>query len=250
MFNLDNKLAVVTGGASGIGASIASNLASAGATVIIADINIHNAEIEATNLRAKGCSASAIYVDLADEMSIVECCNAIVGTHGTPWLLVNNAGLQDRQLLLEGTAEEWDRMNRINGRAAFLMTREVANAMVAAGNGGRVVNIASLALRGSIVLGLACYAGSKGALLGLSHASAFELAEHNITVNAVLPGGVKTPGALAAKGPPADGPGRRSPPLGMCDGNDIAAAVLFFATPAARRVTNQALAVDGGFSVS
>jgi NAD(P)-dependent dehydrogenase (short-subunit alcohol dehydrogenase family) len=92
--------------------------------------------------------------------------------------------------------------------------------------------------------------GIKGALLGLSRASAFELADFAITVNTVLPGGVATAGAIGAKGPAAEGPARRQPPLGRCEPRDIAAAVLFFASPAARYITNQVLTVDGGWSVT
>jgi NAD(P)-dependent dehydrogenase (short-subunit alcohol dehydrogenase family) len=87
-------------------------------------------------------------------------------------------------------------------------------------------------------------------MLAMSRVCAFELAEYGITVNTVLPGGVATPGAIGAKGPAAEGPARRRLPLGMCEPRDIGAAVLFFATPAARYITNQALTVDGGFSVT
>lgn len=249
-FRLDNKVALVTGGASGIGAGIATALAEAGATVVIADIDAEGARREARALTAAGHRAFPLVLDLGDEASIIAGCQQVVSEHGAPWVLVNNAGLQDRQLLLEGTAEEWDRMNRINARGPFLMTRETARAMVARGEGGRIVNIASAALRGSLVKGLVPYTGSKGAALGLGIASAFELAEYGITVNTVLPGGVPTPGAIGAKGPPPEGPARRAVPLGMCEAKDIAAAVLYFAAPAARRVTNQVLAVDGGFSIT
>lgn len=249
-FDLADKVAIVTGGASGIGAGIVCMLAEAGAMVVIADRDLDAARRESAALTAAGLRADAVHVDLADEPSIVRACAQVVRDHGTPWLLVNNAGLQDRELLLEGTAAEWDRMNAVNGRGPFLMTREVARAMVKAGRGGRIVNIASASLRGSIIKGLTAYVGSKGALEGLSRASAFELAEHKITVNTVLPGGVATPGAIAAKGPPAEGPGRRAPPLGMSEPRDVAAAVYFFATPAARSITNQVVAVDGGFSVT
>jgi NAD(P)-dependent dehydrogenase (short-subunit alcohol dehydrogenase family) len=250
LFSLENKIALVTGGASGIGAAIASVLAEAGALLIIADINQENAEREVAKIIAAGHRAAAVAINLAEENSIVNGCAKVISHFGTPWILINNAGLQDRQAFLASTADEWDLMNRINARGPFLMTRELARAMIAAGQGGRIVNIASAVLRGSIVRGLAAYASSKGALLGLSGATAFELAEHGITVNTVLPGGVPTPGAIAAKGPAPEGPGRRSLPLGMCEPQDIAAAVLYFASPSARRVTNQVLAVDGGFSIT
>ena len=249
-FSLTDKVALVTGGASGIGAGIATVLAQADATVVIADIDDARAATQAAALTEAGYTAWAVHIDLADEDSIVRGCAEIVSRYGVPWLLVNNAGLQDRQLLLEGTAAEWDRMNRVNGRGPFLVTRDIARAMVAKGDGGRIVNIGSAALVGSIVKGLAAYVGSKGALLALSRASALELVEYGITVNTVLPGGVATPGAVAAKGPPVEGPGRRRPPLGMCEPRDIGAAVLFFASPAARYITNQVLAVDGGFSIT
>jgi NAD(P)-dependent dehydrogenase (short-subunit alcohol dehydrogenase family) len=249
-FSLSGKVALVTGAASGIGAGIATVLAEAGAIVAIADIDIANATRHAQTLISNGHDARAAHVDLSDESSIVRCCQEVVANFGTPWVLVNNAGLQDRELLLAGTAQEWDRMNKVNGRGPFLMTREVARVMVSSGQGGRIVNIASAALVGSTVKGLAAYMGSKGALLALSQASAFELAEHSITVNTILPGGVATPGAIGAKGPPPDGPARRPLPLGMCEPRDIGAAVLFFATPAARRITNQVLTVDGGFTIT
>jgi NAD(P)-dependent dehydrogenase (short-subunit alcohol dehydrogenase family) len=249
-FDLANRVAIVTGGASGIGVGITAVLAEAGATVVIADNNAEAACREAAVLNQAGMRAGVVEVDLADEVSIVKACAQVCSEYGTPWILVNNAGIQDRQLLLEGTAAEWDRMNAVNARGPFLMIREIARAMIKAGDGGRIINVATAGLEGLIIKGLAAYLGSKGALLGLTRSSAFELAEHKITVNLVLPGGVGTPGAIAAKGPPVEGPARRRPPLGMCEPRDIGAAVFFFASPAARCVTNQTLAVDGGFSVT
>ena len=250
LFALDGRVAVVTGGASGIGAGIAAVLAEAGATVVIADRDLAGAEREAAALTEAGWRAAAVQLELSDEDSVVDTCSRIVSEYGVPWVLVNNAGLQDREFLLEATAAEWDRVNAVNARGPFLTTRELARAMASAGEGGRIVNIASNVLRGSIIKGLASYAASKGALAALSQASAFELVEHGITVNTVLPGGVITPGAISAKGPITEGPATRPQPLGLVDPREIGAAVLFFATPAARTITNQVLAVDGGFSVT
>jgi NAD(P)-dependent dehydrogenase (short-subunit alcohol dehydrogenase family) len=91
---------------------------------------------------------------------------------------------------------------------------------------------------------------SKGAIAALTTSCALELAPHAITVNTVLPGGVGTPGSMGAEGPPPTGPGIRRPLLGFCDPRDIGSAVLYFATPMARYVTNQAIAVDAGFSLA
>jgi NAD(P)-dependent dehydrogenase (short-subunit alcohol dehydrogenase family) len=249
-FDLSGRIAVVTGAAGGIGAGIAEVLAEAGATVVIADIDATKARDQAKRLSEAGLRAQAVQVDLADESSVVRACGEIVERLGTPWVLVNNAGLQDREMLLDGTAAFWDRTLTVNLRGPFLMSREIARAMVAAGQGGRIVNIASAALIGSICKGHAAYASSKAALEGLTWASALELVEHGITVNTVLPGGVATPGSIEAQGPRPEGPGCRPPPLGLSDPRDIGAAVLFFATPAAARITNQTLAVDAGWSLT
>jgi len=245
------KVVLLTGGAAGIGIGISEVLAEAGAMVVIADRDAAGAERQAAALKAAGFSADWVALDLADEASIIAAVAACVARHGAPWALVNNAGLQQREYLLEGTAAFWERTHGVNARGAFLITREVARAMVAAGAGGRIVNIASAALIGSIINGLAAYTASKGALAGLSLASAMELAPHGITVNTVLPGGVMTPGSMAAGdgNVPAEGPGCRRPPLGMCEPRDIGATVRFFASPGARFVTNQTIAVDAGWSV-
>jgi len=250
LFTLAGRVAVVTGGANGIGAGIVDVLAEAGATVVIADRDRDGASARVATLTDAGHQAMAVSVDLADEASIIAAGATIAENVGAPWLLVNNAALQDRELLLEATVEHWDKIHAVNARGAFVMTREIARQMVGAGRGGRIVNIASNALRGGLVKGLAAYASSKGALLALSHVSAFELAEHQITVNTILPGAVITPGAINATGPLTAGPATRPTPLGLQEPRDIGAAVVFFASDSTRAITNQVLAIDGGFSVS
>ncbi|RYG29820.1 MAG: SDR family oxidoreductase [Burkholderiales bacterium] len=250
LFGLKGRVAVVTGGASGIGTGICDVLAEAGAKVIVADIAEQAAMAKADALNAAGYTVGAVALDLADEASVIAACARIVAEHGTPWLLVNNAGLQDRELLLEGTVAHWERLHAVNARGPFLMIREIGAAMVRAGKGGRIVNCASNSVEGELIAGLGAYVASKGAVTALTMASALELANHAITVNTVHPGGVWTPGASNASGPDPEGPGlRRQRPLGFCEPRDIASAVLYFASPAARYGTNQTLAVDAGFSV-
>jgi NAD(P)-dependent dehydrogenase (short-subunit alcohol dehydrogenase family) len=244
-FRLEGRVAIVTGGASGIGAGICEVLADAGAKVVVADRDGEAAEAHAATI-----GGAALTLDVTDEASVIAGVAQVVAAHGTPWLLVNNAGLQHRERLLDGSVAHWRRLHDVNALGPFLMIREVARAMVAGGAGGRIVNCASSGLDGQFVGGLAAYLSSKGGIAALTIASAFELAEHGITVNTVLPGGVGTPGAIGAEGPPPVGPGNRRPPLGICEPRDIGAAVLFFATPAANRITNQVLSVDAGFSIT
>lgn len=247
-FALSGKTVVVTGGASGIGEGISSVLAQAGANVVIADIDFDQAQDIAERMRAIECTASAVKVDLASEPSVTTACQKILSEHGAPWALVNNAGLQDRQMLFDTSLQEWDRTIDVNTRGPFLMIRELGRAMVDAGAGGRIVNIASASVMGGITKGHAAYASSKSALIGLTNAAALELAEHGITVNSILPGGVITPGAMNATGPTPEGPAVRMPALGMSEPEDIGTAVLFLVSPAAKRISNQSLAVDGGWT--
>ena len=249
-FSLAGRTAIVTGGASGYGVGVCEVLAEAGAKVVIADIQAEGAAAMAESLRASGREADHVPVDLTDEAAVVAAVSSAVERHGAPWLLVNNAGNQDREWLVEMSAAEWDRVHAINARGPFLMVRECAKAMIAAGEGGRIVNVASAWLRGMMVVGGAAYGASKGSLAAFSSGAALELAPHRITVNTVLPGGAATPGAINAKGPRPEGPGHRATPFGLCNGRDLGAAVLFFASPAAAKVTNQQLAVDAGFSIS
>ncbi len=245
-FSLHGKIALVTGAGGGIGAGIARVLSDAGARVIVADINGETAGKMSDQLT----NASPIQLDISNEASVIAARKTVLADVGTPWIIVNNAAVQDRQYIADETVEGWNRTHSVNALGTFLVTREFGGAMVAAGQGGRIINIASNSINGMAVKGAAAYIASKGAVAALSGATALEYVEHGITVNTVLPGAVATPGAIAAKGPPTEGPARRIGPFGLCDPEDIGHAVLFFATPAAHRITNQTIAIDGGWSLS
>lgn len=239
-FSLQGKLALVTGSAGGLGAGIAEALAKAGAQVIVSDINAEGASLK----------ADWIQMDVSQEASVAAACKKVVRRHGTPWALVNNAGIQDRQLICKETVEAWDRIQAVNARGSFLVTREFGSVMAGAGRGGCIVNVASAVLAGMIVKGTAAYTASKGALAAFSSISALEFVESGITVNTVLPGAAMTPGTIGAQGPTPEGPGTRPAPFGFCEPRDIGAAVHFLVSEEARFVTNQTLAVDAGFSLS
>ena len=249
-FDLEAKVAIVTGGASGIGAGIAAVLAEAGAIVVIADRDEAGARRVAATLKEAGRAPRPVHVDLADETSIVRACAEVISRYGAPWLLVNNAGVQDRELLLESTRERMGPHERDQCARSF-----PDDARDRAGHGGGRPRRADRQYRigrvGGIshqrLGGLFRFQGRPPRLEPRKRVRARRFA---ITVNTVLPGGVATPGAIGAKGPAAEGPARRRPPLGTCEPGDIGAAVLFFASPAARYITNQVLTVDGGWSVT
>jgi NAD(P)-dependent dehydrogenase (short-subunit alcohol dehydrogenase family) len=248
LFGLSGRVAIVTGAAQGIGAGISETLAGAGATVIVADLKSEAAETQAQKIRDAGGAAFAITIDVGDEVSIVAGVANIITAHGTPWILVNNAGIQNRKPFFEIDAEFFDLYHRVNTRGTFLMIREVAKAMVAAEQGGRIVNVATLGVRHPMIFGIAAYVASKAGVMGITSSAALELLEHRITVNAILPGGTVTPGAISATGTVATGPAKqRGFPLGFCEPDDMAAAVAYLVSPAAKRVTGQSIVVDSGF---
>jgi NAD(P)-dependent dehydrogenase (short-subunit alcohol dehydrogenase family) len=244
IFGLTGRLAIVTGGASGIGLGIARMLADAGAKVVIADKD------EGTGRQAVadiGGLSTFSALDVSSEETVVATFAGIFVSHGTPWLLVNCAGVQNRVLLGDGASADWDRNYEVNLRGTFLCLREASNRMIADQVQGRIVNISSLSSVVPNMKGLSAYAASKAGVNGLTRNAALELAEHGITVNAVLPGGVITPGGMAATGSIPLGRATEVPMLGMCTPDDIAGAVLYLASPNAGKISGQALAVDGGF---
>ena len=252
LFGLDGKAAAVTGAAEGIGREIARHLAGAGASVAILDRNSAGAAEAARAIGGNGHRAIAIGMDLSDEISIVDGFREVTRQLGHLDILVNCAGIQNRELITETSAELWDLLQRINSRGLFICLREAAKIMRAAGKGGRIINISSMGSIHPVMPGLAAYNASKAAVNALTRSAALELSGDRITVNAILPGAVATVGAGKAPGPAPSGRVVAGlPPLGrLATPTDIAAAVLFFAGTGGAAITGQTLVVDAGYLLS
>jgi NAD(P)-dependent dehydrogenase (short-subunit alcohol dehydrogenase family) len=252
LFGLNGKVAAVTGAADGMGREIATLLAGSGASVAILDRNSGGAADVARAIGNRGGRALAIGMDLADERSIVAAIREVAQQLGGIDILVNCAGIQNRELLTDTSTELWDLVQSINSRGLFVCVREAAKIMRAAGRGGRIINISSMGSIHPIMPGLAAYNASKAAVNALTRSAALELSGDGITVNAVLPGAVATAGAAKAPGPAPSGRVVAGlPPLGrLATPADIAAAVLFLAGSGAAAITGQTLCIDAGYLVS
>ncbi len=188
---LKGKVAIVTGGARGIGRAIASKLAEEGVSVVVADREATSAKKTADFLRKKGGRAIAIVTDVSDKDSVEAMVKRTVEEWKKVEILVNNAGIMFRTRLLNISLEEWDEVLRVNLTGPFLTIRAVLPLMKKQGF-GRIINISSLAGRSVSTLGGAHYTSSKAGLLGLTRAVAKEMAPFGITVNAICPGLIRT----------------------------------------------------------
>jgi 3-oxoacyl-[acyl-carrier protein] reductase len=251
--DLGDKIALVTGGAGAIGSSIARRLSDNGASVIVADIDCEGAERVAASLN----NAMACAVDIRTAASVDNAIATIIERYGRLDILVNNAGvntLAHRVTIDEFPAEEWDRITGIDLDGLYIVSRAALRPMLAAGRGGRIINIAS-------VVGLAAmrlqspFVAAKAAIIHLTRSMAIELGARGILTNAIAPGSVMT--ALTAKlfyGEDGKFAGRTQDflahvPLGRpAQTEEIAETVLFLASPAASYVNGQILAVDGGWT--
>src|SRR5262245_12290212 len=243
--SLDGQAAIVTGGGQGIGRGIALALAAEGASIAVFDVNAKAAEDAAAEVRAQGRRALALEVDVTDHARVEGATREAAATFGRLDILVNNAGWTPNEPFAGSTPETWRQIVAVNYLGVLNCTNAALTAMVAARR-GRIISIASDAARVGTPRE-AVYAGAKAAVIGFSKSLAAEVARYGITVNVVSPATVDTPllrGMLTheqiERREKANPMGRLGRP------EDVAAAVLFFASPGAGYVTGQVLSVNGG----
>ena len=250
MDTLKGKVAIVTGGASGIGRATALLFAREGAAVVIVDLDEPHARSAVQDIEAQGGQAIFIRCDVTRADECQHAVQATLEQFGRLDILFNNAGIVRRADVIETTEEEWDRVMDVNVKSIFLMSKYVVPVMAAAG-GGAIINTSSgwgLKGGGNAV----AYCASKGAVTNMTRAMAIDHGKQNIRVNAVCPGDTDTPmlrDEARQLGETEDGflAEAANRPLGrFAQPEEIAQAVLYLASDAASYVTGTALVVDGG----
>jgi NAD(P)-dependent dehydrogenase (short-subunit alcohol dehydrogenase family) len=245
---LEGKVAVITGGAIGIGAAIAAEFGAAGAKVVVADVR--GAEAAAKSLTAEGFCAIGVTADVTSPAALETLADATAEAFGGADILVNNAGIfagLEFRPFTEIPLEEWHKVLDVNVLGYFLAARAIVPQMRARG-GGRIVNIGSTSqLKGTV--GLVHYSASKGAVAGLTRALARELGPDNILVNQIAPGFTISDGVAehmaCFSAMRASAPGARVLQRDMVP-SDIVGAVRFLAGPWSQFMTGQTVVVDGG----
>ncbi len=245
---LKGKVALVTGGAIGIGEATVRHIVGEGGKAVIVDMNVTRAEAIVADLP----QGSAIFAetDVASEASVERALARSMAAFGRVDILVNAAGITSLVgpvLVEDAKLEDWNRMLGINLTGAFLMTKHAVRQMKAQ-RYGRIVNISSTAALGGGYRGAAPYASSKAGLVGLTREVAREVGAFGITVNAVGPGPTKTPTRQLLVDKEAELV--KTVPVGfLAEASDIANAIVFLASDAARFITGQLLFVDGGVTI-
>jgi 2-hydroxycyclohexanecarboxyl-CoA dehydrogenase len=246
--NFENKTAVVTGAGSGIGRATAQALAKAGAQVIVADIDGASGEASAAAIRAQGHRATFMPVDMTDAASIEAFAAAAQSQCGAIDVLVNAAGWGRTAPFVEGTPDFWNKLVALNFVGPMVLAKALLPAMIERA-GGKIVNIASDAGRvGS--LGETVYAGAKGGLIAFTKSLARETARYQINVNCVCPGPTDTPLMAAVPDKVKDALIKAIPFRRLGKPEEVADAVVFFASDRAAYITGQVLSVSGGLTMA
>jgi 2-dehydro-3-deoxy-D-gluconate 5-dehydrogenase len=247
LIDLSGRTAIVTGGAMGIGLGIACRLHEAGASVVVADLDVVAGERASDALRAaRADSALAVRSDVSDPENVEQMVQAAVEGFGGVDILVNNAGIFPMLPLSDLDLETFRRVIDVNLTGLFLCTKAVSRHMINRGTGGRIINITSIDALHPSMVGLAHYDASKHGAWGFTKNVALELAPHRISVNAIAPGGIKTPGIGDIDDAALQAFEAMIPMGRMGYPDDIGRAALFLASELSSYMTGAQIVVDGG----
>jgi len=245
MQSLAHQVAIVTGAARGVGRGIASVLAAEGATVVVADVDGAEARATADALTVQGLAAAAVELDVTDRVSVDTGVARVLADHGRIDILAANAGIYPFATVAEMDDDVWERVMDINVTGALRSVRACLPAMVEQ-RYGRIVLTSSITGPVTGQPGFAHYGASKAAMLGFVRSAALEVVRDGVTVNAVMPGNVRTEG-FATIGGEHQARMLAAIPMGrLATSEDVGWAVRFLASPEAGYVTGQTLIVDGG----
>lgn len=261
LIRLDNRNAVVTGGATGIGTVIARRLAEAGAKVLIVDLNTEEVEKTAREIGTLGYQVISSHCDVSQEEQVKSVISNAVKEMGSIHILVNNAGIYPRKSLIEMNGKDFINVIDVNLLGTFLCSRYVSEEMVKQRQGGCIINLASIEAVHPSSTGMTAYDASKGGVLMLTKSLARELGPHGIRVNAIAPGAILTRAVMSHVGNQTDEEGKAGlkelksfmarMALGrMGDADDVARVALFLASELASYITGDMIVVDGGYLIS
>ncbi len=254
--DLTGKIAIVTGGAMGIGFGIAYRLAEAGAHTVIADINEEAGNQAVKKLNDEGFKAMFIQTDVASEDDVKRTIDFTMATYDGIDILVNNAGIYPIIPVMQMTSADFEKILAVNLKSVFLFTKATSEVMIKQGRGGKIINITSIDALHPSSVGLAVYDASKHGLWGFTKNTALELAPHNIQVNAIAPGGIATPGTGAGQLVTPEMETilkkflEKIPMRRMGEPDDIGKVSLFLASDLASYMTGSQVVVDGGVLLS
>lgn len=241
-----DKVAIITGAAKGIGRGIALAFAKEGCNVVVSDIDESGCKDAAAEAENWGAKAIAVHCDVSQKGEVDQLIRKTVDAFGKADILVNNAGIFPFATFDDMSEQDWDNVMNVNLKSAFLCSQAVLKQM---DEGGKIINISSIA---SFIgfHGLVHYCASKGGMNGLTRALALELAPSKINVNGVAPGAIETPGATGEMtAEMKEQTVSAIPWREMGTPDDIAQAVLFLASEKSRYITGQTLLVDGGWTL-
>ena len=241
---LEGKLALITGGARGIGREIAMFFANEGANIAICDVNLEDAQKTAKEIEDLGRQSLAFKADVTSSSQVQDMADKILDKFNKIDILINNAGITKDNLLLRMSEEEWDKVIAVNLKGTFVCTKIVSRVMLKQ-RSGKIVNLASIiGIMGNA--GQANYAASKAGIIGFTKSVAKELASRNICVNAIAPGFIKTD--MTAKLPEEIQKRMLSmiPLARFGEAKDVANLALFLSSESSSYITGQVIQIDGG----